>query len=262
MSNDNLNVNPVILQRSFLKNWWILTLGLIIGGLVGLVMSVSLPPVYEATFIIVTNVRIDGTKEITEIMLDAAINHIGDLAYNPVIVERMVTALNKQGVQVDFEEIMDITFIERRLNSTHLKARWRDPDSAMKVANTWGLILYDMLQEGYKQAVIADDLTAYQETLKACLLDEDSSGCGTYCGLSKEDLQGEITRVSFDIAARRNESLGLYSELTISDYQEADFPEKPTFYEQRSLILAGMGIGFLLSLLLLEVWLPSRRGEG
>lgn len=262
MSNDNLYIKPVILQRSFLRNWWILALGLIIGGLVGLVISFSLPPVFEATFIVVTDVRIDDTKEITEVMLDAAINHVGDIAYNPVLVERLVDALNKQGVMVDFETIIDITSIERRLNSTHLKARWRDPESAVKIANTWGLILFDMLQQGYKQAVIADDLTAYQATLEGCLLEEDISGCGTYCGLSKEDLEGEITRLSIEIADRRNESLGLYSELTVSDYQEADLPEKPNYYEQRSLILAGMGIGCLLALLFLEVWLPNRKVKG
>jgi len=261
LSDDILNIKPVIFQRSFLKNWWVIALGMIIGGLVGLVVSFSLPPIYEAKFIIVTNVRIDDTKEITEVMLDAAINHVGDLAYNPVIMERLVDSMNKQGVSLTFDKIIDNTSTERRLNATHLKVRWRDPNISKQIANTWGLILYDMLQDGYKQSVIADDLTAYQDTLETCLLNETTSACGTYCGLSKEELQKEITRLGLEIATARNESLGLYSELTVSQYQEADYPEKPTFYEQHSLILAGMGIGFLLSLLLLEVWLPNRKGK-
>lgn len=261
MSDDTLDIKPVLFQRSFLKNWWVIVLGMVVGGLLGLVISNSLTPVYESDFIIITNVRISVNKEITEIMLDAAINHIGDLAYNPVVVERLEDAMTRQGVMLTFEMLIDSSSIERRLNATHLKVRWKDPDIAMRIANTWGLVLYDMLQDGYKQALIAEDLTSYQATLETCLKDEDSTGCGTYCGLTKEALQAEITRLSTDIAAARNESLGLYPELTVSQYKEADLAEKPAFYEKRSLILAGMGIGFLLSLLFLEVWLPSRKGK-
>jgi hypothetical protein len=237
-------------------------LGIVVGGLLGFVISSSLTPVYESDFIIITNVRISLSKEITEIMLDAAINHVGDLAYNPVVVDRLKDAMAKQGVILSFDKLIDSSSIERRLNATYLKVRWKDPDIAMLIANTWGLIFFDMLQDGYKQALIAEDLTSYQAALETCLIDEDSAGCGTYCGLTKEALQAEITRLGLDIADARNESLGLYPELTISQYKEADFAEKPAYYEQRSLILAGMGIGFLLSLLLLEVWLPSRRGKG
>lgn len=261
MRDDNLNITPAIFQRSFLKNWWVIVLGMVVGGLLGLVISSSLTPIYESDFIIITNVRISVDQEITEIMLDAAINHIGDLAYNPVVVERLEDAMTRQGVMLTFDTLVDSSSVERRLNATHLKVRWKDPDISMQIANTWGLILYEMLQDGYKQALIAEDLTSYQATLETCLKDENSTGCGTYCGLTKEALQAEITRLGDDIAAARNESLGLYPELTVSQYMEADLTEEPAFYEQRSLILAGMGIGLLLSLLFLEVWLPSRKSK-
>jgi hypothetical protein len=259
LSDNTLDIKPGLFERSFLKNWWVIVLGMVVGGLLGLVISSSLRPIYESNFIIISDVRISKSEDITEIMLDAAINHVGDLAYNPVVVERLEDAMTRQGVMLTFEMLIDSSSIERRLNATHLKVRWKDPNIAMQIANTWGLILYDILQDGYKQALIADDLTSYQATLETCLKDEDSTGCGTYCGLTKEALQAEITRLGNDIAIARNLSLGLYPELTVSQYKEADLAEKPAFYEQRSLILAGMGIGFLLSLLLLEVWLPKRK---
>jgi len=261
MTNTDLDIQPISFRKSFLTHWWVIVLGIVVGGLLGMVISSSLPPIYESDFIIISDVRISLSKEITEIMLDAAINHVGDLAYNPVVVDRLNAAMTRQGVLLTFDLLIDSSSIERRLNATYLKVRWKDPDISMQIANTWGLILFDMLQDGYKQALIAEDLSSYQATLETCLMDEDIAGCGTYCGLTKEALQKEITRLAYDIAVARNESLGLYPELTISQYKEADFAEKPAYYEQRSLVLAGMGIGFLLSILLLEVWFPNRKGK-
>lgn len=259
MSKSDLEYHPAILQRGYLKQWWIIAIGIIIGGLVGLVVGYSLPPVYEATFIIVSNVRIGLTEEITEIMLDAAIYHVGDLAYNNVLVAELVESLDQQGIDLPVEKILDQTDVERRLNSTLLKVRRKDAGEAMQIANTWGMILFDMLKTGYEYALVADSLTDYQTTLEKCLLDEDSEGCGTYCGLPKEELQNEIISLSSDITAARNESLGLYSELTVGEYQEAELPERPAFYEQRSLILVGAGIGFLLAILFLEIWAPRKK---
>ena len=77
----------------------------------------------------------------------------------------------------------------------------------------------------------------------------------------KNELEQEITRVSDLVAENRNESLGLYPELTIAHYEEADYPEKPAIYGQRSLILAGVAIGFLAGILIIELWIPRRRAS-
>jgi len=259
MSKEDLNYKPAIFQRGFLKNWWIIIIGMIIGSLVGLVISFSLKPIYESTFIIIADVRITKSEEITEIMLDAAINHIGDLAYNSIVIDKLISKLEKENINLNFDSILEMTSIERRLNANHLKVRGTNPEVITKIANTWGLILFDDLLRGYEYSVIAQELMNYQETLESCLLDEDESGCGTYCGLDQDELMDEINRLSQEISEATNQSLGLYSELSVSQYQEADIPNRPAYYEQRSLIGVGAFIGLLLSLVVLEVWLPRKK---
>ncbi|MCJ7696243.1 MAG: hypothetical protein MUO40_12590, partial [Anaerolineaceae bacterium] len=259
MSDEDLNYKPAILQRGFLKSWWIIILGMIIGSLIGMVISYSLKPVYETTFIIIADVRITKSEEITEIMLDAAINHIGDLAYNPIVIDKLVSVLEKENIFLNFDSILEMTSIERRLNANYLKVRGENPEVITKIANTWGLILYGDLLEGYKNSIIAQELTTYQETLELCLIDEDEAGCGTYCGLDQLALKAEINRLSGEIAEANNQSLGLYSELSVSQYQEADIPSRPAYYEQRILISVGTLIGLLIALLVLEVWVPRKK---
>ena len=259
MSEEELNYMPNIFQKGYLKHWWIIVLGMVIGSLIGLIISFSLRPVYETTFFIVADVRISKSEEITEIMLDAAINHIGDLAYNPIVIDKLISSLEKQDVILDFDSILEMTSIERRLNVNLLKVRGNDPRLVTKVANTWGVILYNDLLEGYEYSVKAQELTEYQNTLQTCLLDEDEFSCGTYCGLDKNELKAEINTLSGEIADAINQSLGLYSELTVSQYQEADFPNQPAYYSQRSLIFVGSIIGLILAVIVLEIWLPSKK---
>lgn len=256
---DSLEFEPMVLKKGFLKYWWIIMMSVLVGGLLALLISFSLPPIYETSFKIVTDVRIKQNDAITEIMLDAAINHVGDLAFNPYIVERVISALNNQEIILKFDEFLDIASVERRLNTTYLKVQNRDPQTAELIADTWGLVLYEMLEDGYKKAIVAEGLNEYQESLANCLENSTETQCGTYCGLSRDELEGEITRVGGLVAQNRNESLGLYPELTIAEYQEADYPEKPFIYGQRSLIVAGAGIGLLIGVLFIELWLPRRR---
>ena len=77
---------------------------------------------------------------ITEIMVDAAINHIGDMALNPVVIDRLLDALDKQGISLSLDEFLEFTSIERRLNATYLKVRNQDALSAkdrLQIPGDW-----------------------------------------------------------------------------------------------------------------------------
>ncbi|HPK26672.1 MAG TPA: hypothetical protein PKZ40_02910, partial [Anaerolineaceae bacterium] len=67
------------MSKKGFEPWLIVAVGILLGALIGGVLSLFFTPIYEAKALVTTNMelRIDGT--LTEIMLDAQINHIGEL---------------------------------------------------------------------------------------------------------------------------------------------------------------------------------------
>ena len=63
MTKESLDFEPVVFSPGFLKYWWILMLSMLIGGMLGLVVSFSMPPIYETSFKIVSDVRITPSDE-------------------------------------------------------------------------------------------------------------------------------------------------------------------------------------------------------
>ena len=249
----------IVTQRT-LKLWWIIPIFMLIGSLTGYLASFFIEPVYEATFMVTTNMRISMTEEITEIMLDAAINHVGDLVFHPDVVDELISVEATQDNPLTLEVLKKITSVERRLMSTLIKVKWTDPQVAARIANTWGIIFYEKLNDAYEQSLIANSLSAYQAELETCLSNTTESECGSYCGLEKDELVAEITYTTAQIAAAKSDSLGLSSDLNISQYQEAEVPTQPLRYSRGALILAGSGLGFITALIILETR-PQKREQ-
>lgn len=254
--------HPAILHPRQLREWWVLPVFMVFGGLIGLVFSLFLSPVYEAVFTVTTNFEISPTKEITEIMLDGAINHVGELVFHPEVLTDLMEAEKEHGNLLSLEKLRQITTVERRLTSTLIKVKWEDPIIAARIANTWGEIFFQLLEKGYEQALIVDNLSAYQSTMETCLLeDSEGSPSGSFCGLDEVALQAEIERISLIIAEASFKSLGLSTNLNVSQYTPAEVPQRPLYYSRGSLILAGAAIGFLVAVLFLETkYAPKKPG--
>ncbi len=250
----SFDYQPVIFKLKQIKTWWLLPVFMLAGALIGLLVGFFLPPTYEATFTVTTNFEINMTDEITELMLDGAINHVGELVFNPEVVNDLIEAETSKGNPLTLEQLRKITSVERRLTSTFIKVKWQDPKIAARIANTWGEIFFDHLQKAYKQAVVAEGLTAYQETLETCLLQSDGSSAMDPCyGLDRDELQQDIKNVSLEIADARGKSLGLHPLLYVSQFTPAEIPSKPLYYSKNSLVLAGAMVGLVIALIILEV---------
>lgn len=252
MNSSDIDYAPVILTFKQLKQWWVIAAGMILGALIGWTISLVISPVYEASFKVTTNINLAANPEVNEIMMDKSINHVGDLAYQPDLVAQVIKAESAQGINLSQEEFIAISSVERKATATVLKVRWKDPITAAQIANTWGRLFFTSLQNGYTHAVVAEDLSVYQEELKSCLSEQNR------CGFEKEQLDDEIAANAEKIAAETNLSLGLYPGLSVSSYQEAEISASPLRHARGSSIAAGTVIGFIASLIFTE-WLFSRK---
>jgi len=245
-----LDYKPEIFSPKQLRSWWLIPVLMVTGALVGLFFSFFQKPIYEATATVTTNFEINPSEEITEIMLDGALYHIGDLAfYSPVIAELIQTE-KVEGISLNLEMLRDISAVERRLNSTLIKVKWNDPRIAARIASSWVEILYGYLLDGYQNALLAEDLAEYQEKLETCMIVGENSEIN--CEFSEGTLEQEIEYLSNEIANKRSLSLGLHPNLFISQFQPASIPEKPLYFGRGTLILSGSFIGLAVSLIIIE----------
>ncbi len=260
MTNLPSEYRPVFIQVQKIGYWWIITLLVFCGSVIGFVVSYFLPPVYEAVFQVTTNVNLEDNPINTEFMVDISILHVGELAYLPEILSQVIDEQRNQGITLTTDELRHISSVERRGTVTLLKVRWNDPLGARQIANSWGIIYFNSLQEGYRQAIIAENLASYQTTLENCFsITQDTPSIKAYCGFEQGNLMEEISRNADEIYQANSLALGLYPALYVSGYQEAAVPNEPLYYDRGELIIAGTFLGFLFALFIIEMMVVKKK---
>lgn len=233
--------------------------GLILGGLIGLGLSFLFPPVYEARFEVVTNIDLVSNPNVTELMMDVELMHVGELAYSQSVIDGVIAAEKQNGINLDQSELLKISTVERQITSTYLKVQWRDAATAAQIANTWGNLYYAALKEGERQSLVAAELAKRQTDLQDCLAGTATNQTAPICTGGKSELESQLAANTQDLASAQELSLGLSPELTVDSYQEATVPGSPIRGERGWLVGAGAVIGFILALLVTEgIYSPAR----
>ena len=232
---------------------------MIVGALVGLIVTSFLPPVYEAVSVITTNMEITPTGAVNELMYDSQVNYISHLAYHLPILEELFFSEAEEGHYLDNTEFVhEDTSVERELMKTNLKYRHADPVIAARVATNWGKLLYEALLEAYPHGVLVSEAQSQLDLIDSCVNDADSTLTAFCESLTEEEIKRINEEAKQTILHETELSLGLTREIIISDFQPAFVPEKPLRFTRGSFILNGSLIGFLLAITINEI-IPNRK---
>lgn len=221
---------------------------MVFGALFGLVMSVFIPPRYEATALLTTNLEVVTNTTVTEIMVDAQVHLVGTLVFHPDVVAKVQGDLALNGLELTATELIKKTKIERQLMSTLVKVRDNNPETAALIATAWVTEAYNRLTEAYPHAVALSEAKATQAMIRRCVDDptkQDLPFCQSLTVERAEELLNETESI---ILIESPLSLGLTSELNVSQFQPAIVPARPVEYQRSVLILAGAMAGLLFAL--------------
>ncbi len=155
--------------RKNLFPWLLVFACMIAGALLGALLSLALPPVYEARALVSTNLELVQDANITEIMLDAEINHIGELVFHPEVVSALIEKEASLGNPLTLEQLKKITSVERQLMNTVIKVRDQNPEVAARIASEWAEILYTRLTDAYEHAVQLSSAKLQYNSIRDCL---------------------------------------------------------------------------------------------
>jgi len=249
------------LFRMKAKGWLGVVSFMLCGAIIGLVISFLVPPQYEAAAKLTTNLEVVTKTNVTEIMVDAQVDIVGTLVFHPDVMEQVAKTLAESGLELTSSELINKTNIERQLMTTLIKVRDADPEKAALIASTWAEAAYDRLSEAYPHALALSEAKALQAMVKSCVDDLTKQDLPVCQSLTIEKTQQILSETESIILQESPLSLGLTSELNVSQFQPAPVPTRPIAFQRSILILAGALAGLVLSLLVGELRLKDRNRD-
>lgn len=228
---------------------------MILGSLAGLLVSFVSPPMYEAKSYLITNLELVQDTNITEIMIDSQLELIGQIIYHPDITDAVLSLEMEAGNTYSLAELKKKSLVERRLMTTVIKVRDKDPEIAARIATNWTEIAYDRLSQAYTHALLVSEAHLTITFIEDCQSDP-LVGESEFCqNLTPEEAANLADNAQEIILAESPHALGLTKDLQISQYQPAAVPLEPIQGGRADLMLTGALIGLVLALILSE--LPS-----
>lgn len=248
-----------MLQRGKKYPWLLLFICIVAGGLIGFASGYFLRPIYEARATITANADIKENRPIiTELMIDRQILHIGELFYQPQIVQNLLEQQSQQNNRLTLEDLYAMSEIERLGHNTLLKIRSTDPQLAASVANNWAKIIYEELESAKPHAIRAAEARqriamlnyCFPTAEKAFASDGPSPETVQFCkGLTFEEADLYLKNSNQILLEEDALTMGLSDWLNLSAFTPAPVPTEPIAYGRGRLAFSGALAGLLLGLI-------------
>ena len=189
--------------------------------------------------------------------MDSQINLVGELYFNPKVLDKLIAKEASQGIQLDLNTLEQMATVERRMLNSLIKVRHSDPKIAAKIASDWAESLYQTLEEAYPYAV---EVTTAKNTLfllencagpQAIHLEKEVPipNVDAFCESMSKDAYDQALQASKEtILKNKDGSLGLGAYLNLTQFQAAAVPTRPVSFHRGSMVLAGGVLGFLLAM--------------
>ncbi|HVN53815.1 MAG TPA: Wzz/FepE/Etk N-terminal domain-containing protein [Anaerolineaceae bacterium] len=248
----------VWLERSF-RNWWLIVLMMILGGLAGLAADWLQPPIYEAKARFLFHINMIETGSIPQQDEEIILSTANSLLTSSAVRDQVITAAKAENISITPEQFKQNASIDRYNEVYELRYRNSDPQVAAKVANLWAKTAYAKLVEASGHARQVYVLRTHIDSLEKCL--ERSMGPATgqpACSLQTvEQIQGDL---SASVAALNTEWIasGGVSHALLFDLSDlAVVPSRPAAFARNTFVLAGSLIGFFLGILAVQSNVPE-----
>lgn len=243
-----------------LKGWWIAAVLIILGGLAGLGIHALRPTQYEAVFSLTTTIDLSNTGELSQYEEDIALEAVGAAFYKDSTLEQVAKLAQQAGIQTDAVSLKANSTIERKLSTWLVRVRSHNPQTADGLASLWLKTGLADLNTSYQHALTAGGLQRYLNSLESCLAQSvPGSPAPAQCSQGNlAAIQAELGKTGTLLADERYLSNGVITGLLVPQAQTELAPARVVMFQQGQMVLAGMLIGFLAAVWLLQTHLLAR----
>jgi hypothetical protein len=252
-----VEISPLRSVQLILTRWWVLLLLGILGGSAGWVFHQMQPPIYEARAVMAFNLDFPAYTDanLSIYVADHTFGVGGALMFSTAVLQQVVAEAQSRGMEVNLETIGKmVQYPERRQNLWTLRVRNLDAQFAADLANLWGEVAYQALDEAHTHAVRAWALRTYLQALAECPNQPDLDPpppriCSGQGGIDRQNL----AEIEAELNAESQASQGISPELMFVFSQRAQVPDEPVAFAMGWLVISGALIGFLGGMLLLTL---------
>lgn len=242
--------------------WIPLLFIIVLAGLIGYLLGFLLPPVYEAKAVVTANIDLKENRPVvTEIMVDSQLNYIGELMYNPRIVEPLLSQEADFGNPITIADLKSMASIERQLMSTIIKVRGKNPEVAARIATNWAKFAFETLMEAKSHVLASTQARQELALIETCFPSSpdgnkdipSGSAKGSFCEeLSYQTAMSKLEEATRVLAVEEPKSLGLTSYIIVSQYIPASLPLTPASNNQGMMTFSGMIIGIVVGIIFVD----------
>lgn len=251
---------PLTALVNAMRFWWFIVLLAVAGGVLGWLLHLARPPVYEAAVEFSASIDYVSTGPLTQFEEDTALNGVGDILSSDSMEKAVVNKANAEGITVSFAGLKSNLTFERKVTSWFVRVRSTDPHTADRLAAIYAEQGRAVLLESYQHTLAADRLGRYLHSLEDCLSRAAvSETTDVLCSRYRfKDIQSDLKEAGSAYNQERLASHQLFSGLLIGPSGVAYQAGKPVLYAVNRLVLAGALIGLLLGIWLVQVNIPGR----
>jgi hypothetical protein len=152
-----------------IRNWWWLVVFLILGGVVGWLISRWMRPVYSATAEIAFNIEYAQTGQLTDIEEDRILGVSGDVLASDQVLEIVVNHARQAGLVVILEDVKQKISLERKDYIWRISVSDTHAQTAYQLVNSWSDEGYLALLDALDHANTAYALQQQYEGYFTCL---------------------------------------------------------------------------------------------
>ena len=253
-----------------LRHWWLVASCMVIGGLIGLGLSVLIKPTYQAraNYLVVMDMdqlaRLMGIAKAEDIPF-ADINPYyvaaEEIFYDLATRQAVIKQAQASGIDLKPAEFDQSKFILDRQGSRWLAlVRDTNPETAAWLANTWLSIADERIRDAQAHGIQAEALRLKADSVQACFSHLDFAAANQCAGTSfssPDDLSSFLQKTMTQQQAEANLSLGVSPLLSFTIQREAAPPAQPSLQVRSQMALAGALAGLILGTLLVG-FLPEK----
>lgn len=243
--------------RSFflrtLRTWWLVVVMMLLGGLIGFLIHLNQPPIYESQASISFSFDLARTGATFVSEEDIAMGAAGAILYMPPVLDQVVADARVKNIRLESYPQWSKISLERKNHLWVLRIRFTNPQDAAALTNIWIERAYASLAEAGRHAELAESARRTLEGIESCLQQMAvTEPAAAQCAWSSlPDLQREMKAASDRHLQEKAAARGLIPALNFSLAEKAQVNPQPVMYDRGALILAGALIGLLAAIALI-----------
>jgi uncharacterized protein involved in exopolysaccharide biosynthesis len=241
-----------------LRRWYLIPLLTLLGGVLGWGIHQIKPPIYEARAVFTVTINYNQPDVLDEIdddhyAEDVMIVSTMGAIQSADVLNQVASEAAQYNISPDDIVLGKRIFIERRTSNVELIVRHQDPQIAMDLANLWAEKALDYLQEAQVHALHTYTLNHEIKNLAACIQLAPSNQSGVCMNLTQAELENQLQKAEAELVVEVQASRGLVPAILFDLSRKAVLPDAPVVYQPQLLIAASAFIGFLLSVIAVQV---------